>query len=153
VHVGLRSGVETDVLGISTHDVASVRVMFVLRLPSCICIYCWKVHNTHWQFSCNDSCDSHSPSILHSNSFQFSPVSQSVSQSLKVRSMCRCCCRYPIGGCSARVLRLLVNEAAILNSRDKVRRPRCSAVCRNLFTPQTSHTLNSRDKVRRQLIA
>jgi uncharacterized membrane protein YgcG len=27
--------------------------------------------------------------------------------------------RYPIGGCTARVLRLLVEEAAILNSRDK----------------------------------
>uniref|UniRef100_A0A383W900 PI3K/PI4K catalytic domain-containing protein n=1 Tax=Tetradesmus obliquus TaxID=3088 RepID=A0A383W900_TETOB len=27
--------------------------------------------------------------------------------------------RYPIGGCRSRVLRLLVNEAAILNSRDK----------------------------------
>jgi len=28
--------------------------------------------------------------------------------------------RYPIGGCTNRVLRLLVEEAAILNSRDKV---------------------------------
>jgi len=30
------------------------------------------------------------------------------------------CCRYPIGGCCKRVLRLLASEAAILNSRDKV---------------------------------
>lgn len=33
---------------------------------------------------------------------------------------CTSGCRYPISGCITRVLRLLVQEAAILNSRDKV---------------------------------
>lgn len=49
----------------------------------------------------------------------------------RVSQACDVCClllvtdvyfRYPIGGCESRVLRLLVNEAAILNSRDKVSR-------------------------------
>lgn len=38
--------------------------------------------------------------------------------------------RYPVGGCRCRVLRLLVNDAVILNSRDKVSfegRPWCSS--------------------------
>lgn len=35
--------------------------------------------------------------------------------------------RYPIGGCSNKVLRLLVDDAAILNSRDKVCVDMCTA--------------------------